>query len=167
MSSPVLVQHAILTRLVRQHSDRSVFDLLEVSYDYAVPADTEFPREVPQLDLFLRLIATDAGPTQLQVRLYHVNPRGELDLRKGWFDATRPLPFPEVGRVCLDRTFRLINVSLGGPGLHAIAVYFRPVPDASAAESGEPEWNPDEDETVYDIPGWQTGAVEYFNVVRP
>src|SRR5262249_33486905 len=71
MSRPrtIAVQHCLLTTMTRQYGGRQIFDLLEVRYEYAVPADTEFPRIVPRFDLFLRFASQSAGPTRLRIRV--------------------------------------------------------------------------------------------------
>lgn len=52
MSQPVIqVQNWMPMTLSRSHGSREVFDL----YELTVPADTEVPRVVTRLDMFLRL----------------------------------------------------------------------------------------------------------------
>jgi hypothetical protein len=81
MSRPsIAVQHCILTTLTRQHGSRPVFDLLEVQYEYTVPADTEFPKRVPKFDLFLRVIARSAGIVGYRFRVRRRIRRGQWDV---------------------------------------------------------------------------------------
>ncbi len=151
MSQPgIQVQHWALTTLIRSHGSREVFDLYEVSYELTVPADTEFPRTVPRVDMFLRVFATDAGLTRLRV--------GEYD------DPRHVLALPDPGEVVHSRSFRMPNVSLGGVGSHAVALFARPLADAP---DDTIPWNPNATPWDPDEPGWEFAAVEFFYVVRP
>ena len=155
------VQHRVLSRLVRQHGTRQVFDLHEVAFEVDVPAEFEFPRTLSRLDMFLRVAAADAGPTRVRIRVHHEQPRGRWKLRHDLQDARYVIPFPMSARVVHDQPFRLSGVRLEGPGMHAVTVYFRPESD-DAADGWNPNttpWDPDE-------AGWEFGAVEYFRVVR-
>ncbi len=142
MSRPrVSAQHCVLNATTRRHGSRPAFDLLEVSYTYAVPADTEFPRVVPRFDLFVRFVARKAGPTRVAIRVWwRAQGRRQLlhDFRPG-----RRLPFPADATVVSDQPLRLPNVRLVGPGLHAIEVWCRP-----------------------DRRRWHRIAVEYFRIER-
>lgn len=141
-SHSIEVQHAVLSTLARQHGTHPVFDLLEVRYDVVVPADTEFPRTIPKFDLYLRMVARDAGPTRLRIRVRRRLPQGLWE-RVNDFVPTRRFLFPRAGTVVHSQPIRLPNVKLTGTGLYAINTYFR--------TPGEP---------------WGLRAVEYFRVVR-
>ena len=95
MSRPriVDVQHCVLTTLARQHGSRPVFDLLEVSYEYTVAADREFPVVVSKFDLFLRAVARSAGPTRLRIRVLRRLRGGMWELVND-YHSDRRLPFP-------------------------------------------------------------------------
>src|SRR5690349_21748693 len=106
----IRVRHCVLTTLARRHGSRPVFDLLEVRYDHEVPSNVEFPRIVPQFDLFLRVFANSAGPTRLRVRVYRRwNRRWD---RVNEYTANRPLPFPRHGPSVFDYPFRMPYVNL-------------------------------------------------------
>jgi len=158
----VEVQHCILARCITQHGSHPIFNLLEVCYDYTVPPDLEFPKIVPRFDLFLRLVARDCGPTQLRICVHRLLRPGEWEVVNDYLGRVE-LAFPEDATVIRDESVRLANLRLNGQGLHAVTVHFRPVPD-SPDELEEGVWNPDE--TSFDLPGWDTRGVEYFNVVR-
>jgi hypothetical protein len=137
------VRHCVLTAVTRQHGNRPVFDLLEVGYEYTVPADTEFPKLVPRFDLFLRVAARSAGPTELRIRVYRRRRRHLWELVNDYLSPNQVVPFPSNRTVVLSNSFRLANVKLTGTGLYAVRVFFRPLRSH-----------------------WQLGAVEYFRVVR-
>jgi hypothetical protein len=144
MSRPggIDVLHCILATLVRQHGSRSVFDLLEVTYEVTVPPDTEFPKLIAKFDVFLRLVGRSAGPTRFRIRVHRRVSRGVWELVND-FRPHRRLPFPSGRTAVLSQPVRLQNVKLTGTGLYAIRVFFRPA-----------KWK------------WELGAVEYFRVVR-
>jgi hypothetical protein len=139
----IAVQHCILATVTKRHGTRPVFDLLEVAYEYTVPADTEFPKFVSKLDLFLRVLARSAGPTQLRIRVYRRRRRRQWERVNDFFSPNRVLSFPRNRTVVLSDSFRLPNVKLTGTGLYAVRVFFRPPRSR-----------------------WQLGAAEYFRVVR-
>ena len=144
MSRPrtVNVQHCVLTTLTRQHGPRPVFDLLEVSYEYTVPPEREFPVSVPKFDLFLRVVSRSAGPTRIRIRVRRRCGRGRWDLMND-YSSQNTLPLPVKGPSVLSDSFRLPHVKLTGAGLYAVAVYLRPPRSR-----------------------WHLSAVEYFRVVR-
>lgn len=142
-SRTIDVQHCVLTTLARRHGNRPVFDLLEVAYEYAVPADTEFPKYVPKFDLFLRVVARSAGPTGIRVRVRRRRGRNRWELLHDYFSPNRRLPFPPNQTVVLSDSIRLPNVRLTDTGLYAVQVYFCPRRSR-----------------------WALGAIEYFRVVR-
>lgn len=167
MSQPgIQVQHWALTTLARSYGGREAFDLFEVAYELTVPADTEFPRTIPRLDMFLRVFATDAGPTRLRVRVYHEPRPGRWQLRSEYGDPRHVMALPDPGEVVHSRSFRMPNVSLGGVGLHAVALFTRPVGDEPDGDD-PPAWNVDATPWDPDEYGWEFAAVEYFYVVRP
>jgi hypothetical protein len=119
-----------------------VFDLLEVSYDYTVTAEREFPVSVSKFDLFLRVVARSAGQTRLRIRVRRRLRGGSWELVNDFY-SNRRLSFPPDRTVVESWPFRLPNVKLTGTGLYAVRVYFRPA-----------GWK------------WELGAIEYFRVVR-
>lgn len=139
----IAVQHCVLATVISRHGTRPVFDLLEVGYEYAVPPDTEFPKFVPKFDLFLRVAARSAGPTEIRVRVHRRRHRRHWELVNDFFSPNKVLSFPNNRTVVLSDSVRLANVKLTGTGLYALKVFFRPPRSR-----------------------WQLGAVEYFHVVR-
>jgi hypothetical protein len=160
----VRVQHWALATVIWQHGSNEVFDLLEVRYDLVVPPDTEFPRWVSRLDMFLRVFAEDAGPTRYRVRVFHQTWSGRWDLRKDYDHPRQVLPLPVAGEATYSGPVRLANVSLGGTGVHAIVLFLRPDDDSEIDDPAP--WNPDPTPWEPDEPGWTFGAVEYIYVVR-
>jgi hypothetical protein len=159
------IQHCTLTRVTTRQGSLPIYNLLEVCYDYHVSPDTEFPKIVPRFDLFVRWISKNAGRIDVRFRVHYINRRGEFELMNDWVDPSRILSFPEQSRVVRDQSIRLPNMRLGGPGLHAIVVHCRLIPDPLTEESEIFDFN--EEATDFDIEGWRTAAVEYVNVVRP
>lgn len=123
----VEVQHWVRAILIQQPSARLEFNLFEVAIDYTVPADTEFPRIVTRLDMFLRVVSRRAGPTRVRIRVHHENRPGRWDLRYDVERVQNRLLLPSDRVVFHDRPFCLAHVSLGGTGLYAVSIYFRPV----------------------------------------
>ena len=136
------VLHCLLATLARQHGSRSVFDLLEVTYEVTVPPDTEFPKLIAKFDLFLRLVGRSAGPTRFRIRVHRRVSRGVWELVND-YRPNRRLQFPPSRTAVLSQPVRLQNIKLTGTGLYAIRVFFRPAKGT-----------------------WKLGAVEYFRVVR-
>jgi uncharacterized protein YprB with RNaseH-like and TPR domain len=159
------VQHCILTRVTTRHGSQPIYNLLEVCYDYHVAPDTEFPKIVPRFDLFIRWVSKNARRIEVRFRVHFIKRRGEFELMNDWADPTRVLSFPDDRRVVLDQSIRLPNMRLGGPGLHAIVVHCRLIPDPLTEESELFDF--DKETTGFDIEGWRTAAVEYVNVARP
>lgn len=161
----VRVQHWALATVIRRHGFQEVFDLLEVRYELVVPPDTEFPRLIHRLDMFLRVFATDAGPTRFRVLVHHEVRPGRWQLRNDFDDPRHVLDLPAAGTVVHSRSVRLPNVMLGGIGTHAISLYLRP-DDDPAADDEWPPWNPDPLPWDPDEDGWRFAAVEFLYVVR-
>ncbi len=137
----ITVQHGVLATLARRHGNRPIFDLLEVAYEYSVPADTEFPRTAT-FDLFLRVLARSAGPTEIRIRVYRRLRQSQWDLVNDFTSPNNVFPFPSNRIVVYSDSVRLPNVRLTGTGLYAVRVFFRPLRSR-----------------------WQLGTVEYFRVV--
>jgi hypothetical protein len=53
------VQHCLVNQTTRQYGQNPTSDLLGVDYFHTVPPDTEFPRTVGKLELFVRFFGTD------------------------------------------------------------------------------------------------------------
>ena len=133
--------------------------------ELVVPPDTEFPRTIYRLDMFLRVFATDAGPTRFRVRVHHEARPGRWQLRNDFDDPRQVLDLPAVGPIVHSRSVRLPNVMLGGTGTHAISLYLRPDDDPAADDEWAP-WNPDPLPWDPDEDGWRYAAVEFLYVVR-
>lgn len=161
----VEVQHWMRAAVVQQVTGQQAHNLFEVAIDYTVPADTEFPRIVPFLDMFIRVVGRCAGETRVRIRIHHEVRPGRWALRNDYEQVRHRLPLPPDRIVFYDRLIRLPNVSLDGTGLYAVSVYFRPVDEHEELDGfywdrDETPWDPDE-------PEWEFGAVEYFRVRRP
>jgi hypothetical protein len=161
----VEVQHWVRAAQIQQVTGRPEFNLFEVALDFSVPPDTEFPRVVPHWDMFLRVVGRNAGETRVLVRVHHEVRPGRWELRNEYENTRHRLTLPPDRTAIHDRPIRLANVSLGGTGLHAITIYFRPVDESDADD--EYLWDRDETPWDPDEPEWSFGAVEYLRVRRP
>ena len=115
------VRHCVVNRTTRQYGPNPTSDLLGVEYFHTVPADTEFPRALGKLELFVRFFGTDGVAGRVRITVSLLNPDGtdrELVYRKV-FD----LPTSAVrGSVVLDRGFKLLNVLVTGEGTYTVRV---------------------------------------------
>ncbi len=117
----VRVQHCIVNATTRQYGPNPTSDLLGVDYFHTVPADTEFPRTLGKLELFVRFFGDNGitGRVRITVsRLYSNGTDRELVYRR-MFDITAT---GVSGSVVLDRGFKLINVLIPGEGTYAVRV---------------------------------------------
>ncbi|MFO0811270.1 MAG: hypothetical protein U0746_21790 [Gemmataceae bacterium] len=151
----VRVPHCVLARLVKKDGTHPGYDFFGVCYMRTVPSDTEFPRVVSDLHLFLRFFVENAGPTAIRFRVWWC-PQGRdrrllTDLRPQ--GPLGQIDFPASGHDYLDIAFRLPPVQLEGLGVHAIEAYCRP----GRPRRGLP-WQRKR--------GWNLVAVEYFAVER-
>lgn len=120
MSRPRLdVQFCALCRTARRYGSHPTWDLLGLDYTQQFPPDTEFPRVIPRLDLFVRFLVAGGGPAGIAVRVWWLYPNG--------MDRERVLHRPFS--VMLDPTapvredvFRLVNIPVPGEGLYAVRV---------------------------------------------
>jgi hypothetical protein len=116
--------------------------------------------------LFLRLFGHSAGLTRVLVRFHYRD--GQLNWSEmGRFHKEHPIAFPDDGELTQDIVINLPYLRVGGVGIHAITVHFRPVeePDDTEMEENElSEWKPDDE--WMDEPGWVHGFTEYFEIVR-
>ena len=92
------------------------YNLLRVGYTYTIPADTEFPATIPQLDLFARFVGgTGTGEFEMRVVWIDdpVRPRAG-EYYGPWRVMFRP------GEPTRDVLFRLRHIPLRGPGRYRI-----------------------------------------------
>jgi|GEM_PF-3913134 hypothetical protein len=141
---------------------RLPFNLLEVAHHYTVPGELEFPRIVPQFNMYLRAAGHEAGRTAVRVRVHRQTGRYHWELVNDFEKGNLVLPFPDAGVVVEERV-NLPHVRLTGLGLYAISVFFRCADDADECgvdwDRERTDWDPDE-------PEWAFGAVDYFVVNR-
>lgn len=109
----------MLNRITRRYGPEPMSDLLGVGYTYTAPPDTEFPRIIPRLDLFVRFLVAGVGPTAVQVRVYRLDPDGSLLERVNQYQFT--IPFTPTDRV-REHVFRLPNIRIKGTGLYAVRI---------------------------------------------
>jgi hypothetical protein len=119
-------------------------DLLGVGYTYTVPPDTEFPREIPRADVYVRFLVAGLGPTEIEVRVIRLDEQGETLQRVA--DHKYLVPFAPTERV-REHVFRLANVRLTGEGVYAVRVGRR------VRHRWKGMW-------------WRTLGIDYFSVVR-
>lgn len=141
------VQHCVVNMTTRQYRPNPTSDLLGVDYFHTVPADTEFPRTVGKLELFVRFFGTDGVTGRVRITVSHLETDGtdrELVYRKV-FDVSVP---GVGGAVVLDRGFKLLNVLVPGEGTYAVRVTRRVRRPWEAK------------------PGWRVLAAEYLHIAR-
>lgn len=114
----VQVQHAVLCPVVRQYGTTPTSDLLGVCYTYTYTPDLEFPRHIPQVDLFTRFFVYAPGVAEFFIRVWRLDGDGTLHTRMGSFGPYRVQFTP--GKVFADRPFRMKNVRLEGVGVYAV-----------------------------------------------
>jgi hypothetical protein len=118
------VKHCVLNRTTRQYGSHPASDLLEVDYFYTVPADTEFPRVLGRLELFLRLLARD----KLQGRLLITVSTHGTDEASGRVIFRRRVLLPTVvslGPILVDKPYKLMNVVVPAEGTYVVRVLRR------------------------------------------
>lgn len=143
----VRVQHCILNATTRQYGPHPTSDLLGVDYFLTVPADTEFPKRLGKLELFVRFFGDDGITGRVRVtitRLYASGADRELVYRNR-FDISTPVV---GGLIVPDRSFKMMNVLLPGEGTYAVRV----------ARGVRRPWEAKR--------GWRVLAVEYFHIAR-
>lgn len=144
----LVVQHCILATTVRQYGSRPTSDLLGVDYTYTVPADTEFPRIASRLEVFLRFYVTGLKrPKPIRITVSHLDADGnhrEVIFQYQFLLST----LSPSGTLVVDRSVKLVNMSLPGPGTYCVRVLRRA-------------------KRVWDHrPQWRVAKVEYFSVER-
>jgi hypothetical protein len=123
MSRRVAVHHFVANLTTRQYGSHPTSDLLGVNYVHTVPADTEFPRWLPRVDLFARFYLRRAKPAEFLIRIVWSSaptPLRPCERRYGPFTV----PF-QASEVVHDHAFRLVNVRLDGLGWYAVILYRR------------------------------------------
>ncbi len=141
------VQHCVVNMTTRQYGTHPTSDLLGVDYFHTVPADTEFPRTLGKLELFVRFFGTDGVAGRVRVTVSHLKPGGtdrELVYSKLFDLATSNVR----GSVVLDKGFKLINMLIPGEGTYAVRVTRR------VRHSWEAR------------PRWRVLAIDYLYIVR-
>ena len=140
-------QHCVVNMTTRQYGSHPTSDLLGVDYFHTVPADTEFPRTLGKLELFVRFFADNGIAGRVRVTVSRLHPNGtsrELVYRKRFDLAASNVG----GSVVLDKGFKLINVLIPGEGTYVVRVTRR----------GRRSW-----ETRA---RWRILAVDYLYIVR-
>lgn len=146
MSRPRLdVQLCAVNTTTHQYGpDPPSNNLLGVDFLRAVPPDTEFPRTLGRLDVFVRFFVAHLESTTIAVRVWHLNPDGTDRERVNEYLFEVPFQPSEIFR---DRVFRLVNVRLPGEGDYAVRVCRR----------ARHKWKRDR---------WRVLATDYFRVVK-
>lgn len=145
--APLRVQHCIVNLTTRQYGPHPTSDLLGVDYFHTVPADTEFPRTLAKLELFVRFFGTGGVTGRVRVTVSYLNPDGtdrQLVYRKRFDLPATVMP----GLVIMDRGFKLINVLVPGEGTYAVRVMRRVRRPWEAR------------------PGWRVLAADYIDIAR-
>jgi hypothetical protein len=121
---------------------------LGVNYFVVVPADTEFPHRLGQLELFVRLLSEDEMEGRVLVTISPIGlgaDRPVVIFRKWAVVPTVVAPGP----ILVDTSFKLMNVVVPDVGTYAVRVLRR--------RRRRPWENKH---------GWRRLATEYFFVVR-
>ena len=113
------VHYCVQNALTRRYGPTQVSDLLGVDYHYAVPPDTEFPKEIRHMDLFTRFFLAGVGPTELAIRITRYDGEGEI--LEVVNDYRFLVPFVPSMRV-YDHVFRLTDIRLTGTGMYSIRI---------------------------------------------
>jgi hypothetical protein len=123
MSRRVTVHHFVANLTTRQYGPHPTSDLLGVDYIHDVPADTEFPRWLPRVDLFTRFYLRNAKPTEYLIRVvWRSAPEALRPCRHRYGPFTIPFQSTDVVH---DHAFRLVNVRLDGVGWYDAVLYRR------------------------------------------
>lgn len=115
------VQHCVVNATTRQYGPNPTSDLLGVDHFRTVPADTEFPRTLGKLELFVRFYGSDGITGRVRITVSYLWPDGsdrELVYRNLFNIAVPNLS----GAVIMDRGFKLVNVLIPGEGSYAVRV---------------------------------------------
>ncbi len=113
------VHYGVLNTLTRRYGPNQTSDLLGVNYVVAVPPDTEFPRLISSMDLFVRFFLAGVGPTEIAVFIIRLDEDGNDFERVARY--RRVLPFDPADEV-RDFAFRLVRINLTGTGVYAVRV---------------------------------------------
>jgi hypothetical protein len=123
MSRRVVVHHFVANLTTRQYGPHPTSDLLGVDYRFDVPADTEFPRFFPRIDLFTRFYLHRAKPVEFKVRVLWLDaPAGVQNRARSY--GPFPVPFQRTDQV-IDHSFRLVNVRIEGAGRYEVLLLRR------------------------------------------
>lgn len=118
MSRPkVRVQHAVLCNTTRQYGSAPTSDLLGVQYTFTYTPDLEFPRHLPQVDLFTRFFIDRPGTEEFYLRIWRLFLGGRQT------PMSKHGPFRvqfRSGDEFWDHPFRMKNVRVEGVGTYAV-----------------------------------------------
>jgi len=115
------VLKCLLAQVVRQYGPRLTSDLLGVDYFYTVPADTEFPRRLGQLELFVRFWGDGPFTGRVRVTVTRLHPDGSDRDRVYWREFGLSVK-RGAGPFVLDQGFKLRDVVVPGEALYAVRV---------------------------------------------
>lgn len=163
MAGRVDVLQWVRARTISASGARPPFNLLEVAHHYTVPGELEFPRTVPQFNVYLRAAGYSAGPTAVRVRVHREARPYHWELLQDFVNPNLVLPFPSVGVVVYEDRVQLPHVVLPSVGVFAFSVFFR------LADADELGAYRDRERTAWDPtdePEWEFGAVDYLIVNR-
>jgi hypothetical protein len=111
----------LVSRVIRQYGPNPTSDLLGVDYFVDVPADTEFPKRIGPLELFVRFVGVNGIRGRVRVVVSYLNPDGSD--RQVMFRKVYPLPtVVAAGDVILARGFKLVDLDVPGEGTYAVRV---------------------------------------------
>lgn len=141
------VQHCILSQTTRQYGANPTSDLLGVDYFHTIPADTEFPGRIPQIELFVRFFGYRESRGKVRISVWVLDVDGSE--RQNVFQMVYPLTGRAMpGWEILDRSFKLRGIDVPKLGTYSIAVEYR---------KRSSRWSPR---------SWRRLATEFFYVER-
>jgi hypothetical protein len=139
------IQHCIANSVTRQYGPHPSSDLPGVDFIRTVPANTEFPKDLPQLELFVRCFAHRIRRCCLFFTITLLDPNGK-DQQIVHRSDTLLTNLGMTVEECIDRGFKLRGIYLPREGLYCIRVWRRVRTDWSS--------------------GSQVLAKEFFQIVR-
>lgn len=115
----VTVAFSALASVVRQYGPGPMSDLLGVEFCRTVPADTEFPKQIASMDLFVRFFVVTPGDAKFRVEIWQLSRTFEAVALVERYAFTRSfLP----GQRSSDVSFRLPHAEFPNAGDYSVVL---------------------------------------------